>query len=101
MAQRLDLHALLKDILGLDYVYFQPPASITLNYPCIVYERARMDVKHADNQPYAKTRRYKVKLIDRNPDSALVDKISALPLCSHDAFYTADNLNHDVFTLYF
>jgi hypothetical protein len=101
MAPRLDLQAQLRNILGLDNVYFQPPANVQLNYPCIIYERARMDFKHADNTPYALMRRYKVTVIDRDPDSDLVDKIAALPLCSHDAFYTADNLNHDVFTLYF
>lgn len=101
MAPRLDLQAKLRDILGLDNVYFQPPANISLQYPCIIYERARMDMKYADNSTYAHTRRYKVTVIDRNPDSDLVDKIAALPLCSHDVFFTADNLNHDVFTLYF
>ena len=101
MAQRLDLQALLRDILGTDFVYFQPPTNVQLQYPCIIYERARMDIVHADNVPYRHTRRYKVTVIDRDPDSALVGSVAALPLCSHDAFYTADNLNHDVFTLYF
>lgn len=101
MAPRLELQALLKDVLEADFVYFQPPTNVKLQYPCIIYERARMDMAYADNSPYRHTKRYKVTVIDRNPDSTLVDKIAALPLCSHDAFYTADNLNHDVFTLYF
>jgi hypothetical protein len=101
MAQRSALQSLLQEILGLDNVYFQPPTNIKLQYPCIVYERARMDVGFADNAPYRHTKRYKVTVIDRDPDSTLVDAVSALPLCSHDTFYTADNLNHDVFTLYF
>ena len=101
MAQRLELQQLLIDILGLDQVYFQPPPNIQLLYPCIVYERARMRFNYADNFSYKKVKRYKVTVIDRDPDNQTVDKLAELPLCSHDAFYTADNLNHDVFTLYF
>jgi hypothetical protein len=40
-------------------------------------------------------------VIDRNPDSELPDKVIELPLCKFDRFYTADNLNHTVFTLFF
>lgn len=101
MAQRVELQALLEQILELDHVYFQPPSNIKLKYPCIIYERDRMDVIFADNNPYKHTRRYKVTLIDRDPDSPFVDSIAALQLCTHDTFFTANNLNHDVFTLYF
>ena len=101
MARRYDLHSILKEILGLESVYFQPPTNVVLEYPAIVYERARMDVGFADNLPYRHKRRYKLTLIDRDPDSVLVGKVASLPLCSHDAFYTAENLNHDVFTIYF
>lgn len=101
MAQRLQLQSIFREILGLDHVYFQPPTNIKLQYPCIVYERARMDVKFADNNPYRHTKRYTVTVIHQDPDNAIVDKVASLPLCSHDAFFTSDNLNHDVFTLYF
>jgi hypothetical protein len=101
MAQRLELQALLKKILGSDSVYFQPPTNVRLEYPCIVYERSQTNVDFADNKPYRHKKRYTLTLIDRNPDTPFVDSISALPLCIHDRFFTADNLNHDVFTLYF
>lgn len=101
MAQRLDLHAIFRAVLGEDHVYFQPPANVSLQYPCIVYERARMSVDYADNSPYRHAKRYKVTLITSNPDSELLDKIAMLPQSSHDAFYTEDSLNHDVFTIYF
>lgn len=101
MAQRTELQTLLEQILGTPNVYFQPPTNINLVYPCIIYERARMDIRHADNNPYKHTRRYTVTAIARDPDNSLVDAIAALPLCTHDTFFTADNLNHDVFTLYF
>lgn len=92
---------LLTDILGADRVYFQPPPTVQLEYPCIIYERDRRRVFHADNRPYAHKKGYRVTVIDRNPDSDIPEKIADLPLCSFDRFFAADNLNHDVYNLYF
>lgn len=101
MAQRLELQALLVDLLGSSNVYFQPPASVELDYPCIVYSRDRIDMGHADNLPYKHKKRYEVTVMDRDPDSDIPDKISKLPSCSFNRHFKADDLNHDVFTLYF
>lgn len=101
MAPRAELQSLLVEILGSDQVYFQPPPSVQMQYPCIVYRRDYMDVKHADNRPFNRRMRYQVTVIDRDPDSVIPDKIAELPLCSFDRFYTAENLNHDVFKLFF
>jgi hypothetical protein len=40
-------------------------------------------------------------MITRNPDESAFDAIVALPMCVHERFYVADNLNHDVFNIYF
>ncbi len=101
MAQRLELQALLVKILGSDNVYFQPPASIKMQYPCIIYNRDYTETTFADNKPYINKRRYQVTVVDANPDSNIHEKVAALPLCSYDRFYTADNLNHDVYNLFF
>jgi len=101
MAQRLELQALLMEILGTERVYFQPPPSIQMEYPCIVYQRDYLLTNHADDIPYKRRVRYLVTIIDRNPDSDVPDKVAELPLCVFDRFYTADNLNHDVFKLFF
>lgn len=101
MGTRLELQAVLEELLGTDKVYYQPPSSITMAYPCIVYHRQRENVKHAGNLPYNHTKRYKITVIDRNPDSLIPDKIGELPLCVHDAHYVAEQLNHDVYTIYF
>lgn len=101
MGQRLDLHTILIDILETDHVYFQPPPTIQMEYPCIVYRRDYEQINYADDRPYKHMKRYLVTVIDRNPDSAIPDKIAELPLCVYDRFYTADNLNHDVFKLFF
>ncbi len=101
MAQQLELQALLVSILGSDKVYFQPPPSIKLQYPCILYSRDDEQTEHANNKQYSRRIRYSVTVIDPNPNSLLPAMISALPLCSFDRFFTADNLNHDVYKLFF
>jgi len=99
MAPRVQLHQLLEDIV--DHVYFQPPENIQLVYPCIIYSRDSADTKFADDVPYSFTQRYQVTVIDRDPDSAIPAKVAALPRTSYNRFFAAENLNHDVFSLYF
>lgn len=101
MASRLDLQTLLENILGSSEVYFQPPASVFMSYPAIVYSRDDIENTHADNRVYAQHTAYQVIVIDEDPDSEIVKKVSKLPMCSFDRHYTSDNLNHDAFTLYF
>lgn len=101
MASRLDLQTLLEELLGSRNVYFQPPASVSMKYPAIVYSRDDYANRYADNRVYTQFKAYMVTVIDKNPDSEYVDKVSQLPMCTYDRHYVADNLNHDVFTLYF
>lgn len=101
MDQRLKLQELLKVILGSGQVYFQPPNNVKMQYPCIVYRRDFASTQFASNLPYRNTKRYQVTVIDRDPDSEVPDEVAKLPLCSFVRHYTADNLNHDVFNLYF
>ena len=70
-------------------------------YPCIVYRRDYQLSRFADDTPYKHDKRYLVTVIDRDPDSGIPDKIAELPKCIFDRFYTADDLNHDVFKLFF
>lgn len=98
---RLQLQTLLESLLGSTNVYFQPPATVKMQYPCIVYHRDNADTKFADNGPYRLTKKYQVTVIDRNPDSLIPDRVATLPLCTYNRWFSADNLNHDVFTLYY
>lgn len=100
-AQRLDLQTVLERLLGSKNVYFQPPENLKMQYDCIRYERSRILPKFANNKPYILQNCYQVTAIYRNPDSDLPEKIAMLPMCSHERHYTADNLNHDVFVLYY
>lgn len=101
MAPRLELQALLELLLGSTNVYHQPPPSIKMQYPCIVYHRNQDETTFADNKPYQIQRRYQVTVIDRNPDSLIPGKIAALPMCVFDRWYVSDQLNHDVYKLFF
>lgn len=101
MASRLSLQTMLEELLGSRNVYYQPPASVYMQYPAIVYSRRRVENVHADNAIYNQNTSYEVIVIDEDPDSEIVAKVTQLPMCSHDRHYTADDLNHDVFTLYF
>ena len=100
MANRLDLQALFEETLESPNVYFQPPPSKHIEYDAIVYSVSNRRVRRANNSAYKHETAYEVIVIYRNPDSELPQKIASLPMCSFDRHYTADNLNHDVFTMY-
>lgn len=101
MSKRQDLQNILVALLGSSNVYFQPPESIKLIYPCIIYRRDSARTIFANDSPYKNTKRYQITVIDGNPDSGIPDKVAKLPLCSYDRSFSADNLNHDVFNLFF
>lgn len=101
MAPRHDLQALLSSILGSSNVYFQPPPSIRIKYPCIVYERDDLSTIRANNKPYAQMTAYQVTIIDADPDSLIPAKVAELPFCEFQNAYSSDNLNHDVYKLFF
>lgn len=100
MHDRIDLQNIFEEILGSRNVYFQPPSSVKMQYPAIVYSRRILDPKFANNGVYVYSPGYEVILIDKNPDSEYVEKLLMLPYCHYDRHYQADNLNHDVFTIY-
>lgn len=101
MPSRLELQTLLETLIGSRNVYFQPPPTLTLNYPCIVYSLDKVKTGFGDNKPYIHDKRYRVISIDKNPDSTIPDKIAELPKCVFDRPYSADNLNHNAYILYY
>ena len=101
MAQRSALQSLLVTILGNTNVYFQPPPSLAMKYPCIVYKLDDLSTTYADNRPYNHMKRYQITHIDVDPDSTIPDFIRDLPFCSFDRAYPANNVNHQIFNIYF
>lgn len=100
MANRLDLHEMLCDIIGSRNVYFQPPESVKIQYPAIKYSLSNIKNNHANDKVYTQSRSYQIIVIDKSPDSTISDKVSQLPYCKFDRSYVSDGLNHYVYTLY-
>lgn len=101
MHNRLDLHELLCEVLGSRNVYYSPPESVKIKYPAIVYSRNDIDNKFANNSVYKQSHVYSITVIDDDPDSEIVERMSSIPKCKFDRHFVSDNLNHDVFTLYY
>lgn len=102
MANRLDLQRKFEELLESKNVYFNPPESLKMKYPCIRYSAESPFTKRANNGTYMLVRKYEGIVIDRNPDSVIAESIlAAFPMCSLGSPYPADNLNHFPFTLYY
>lgn len=106
MTRRLQLSEKLHDILRVneypENVYYQPPATIQMKYPCIRYIRSDISVQYADDIRYRTCDRYTLIVIDPDPDSQIPDiLLNSFRYISFDRQYTADNLNHFVLNLYF
>lgn len=98
--KRLELHEKLASILGTRNVYYQPPESTTINYPAIIYSRADIKNIFADNDVYGQSLKYRVIVIDSNPDSDIVAKISKLKNAKYERHYVVNKLNHDSFVVH-
>ena len=101
MANRLDLQKELETFLASRHVYYDPPESVKMEYPAIRYTKSDIATKFANDKAYINKKQYTITVIDRTPDNPVIDRILKLPMCTWDRHYTADNLHHDVITLYY
>ena len=101
MGNRLELQTKLEELLGSRNVYYQPPESIKMEYPAIVYSKSDIQSRFANGSAYSLSSRYEIIVIDRKPDNPVIDKLLIMPYCSFDRHYKSDNLNHDILTLYY
>lgn len=100
MDRRIELHHMLVDALGSNKVYFQPPETVKLTYPCIVYSLEGAIDAHANNALYRRLKRYNVIYITKDPDDPKLDAIDNLRYCSMIRGYVSDNLYHFVYSIY-
>ena len=101
MGTTLSLQDELKTILGSNNVYFQPPSTVKMKYPCFVFTRAGASQYTADNKNYMYTKKYNVTYISNESDPDMVDTmLRHFSMCQYDRPFVSDNLHHDVFTLY-
>lgn len=99
---RKDLGMIYRQILGNDNVYFSPPSSKQMKYPCIKYDLSDMSAVYADNRLYNLMYRYEVVLITHMADNSdLLEKILSLPFTRLDRTYYVEGLHHYVFTVYY
>lgn len=97
--RRLWLEKVLEDVLGTRNVYFQPPSSIQMSYPCIVYSYEDLVSIHANNAGYIDRDRYTVTLITKDPmPEETLEKLNNIPYTSFDRHYASENLHHFAFT---
>lgn len=101
MDRRREFHLILKNLLGSENVYFQPPENVTMKYPAIVYHLDDMNTAHANNDPYRISKGYLVTYIDRNPDSDMPMKLARLRTADFDRQFPSDGLYHTVFSIYY
>lgn len=100
--RRLELDAKLREILGSDNVYFQPPNGSKLKYPCIVYSLADDNTTYANNYAYTIKQQYEIKYIDTYPVNDVVEKIlRGFQMARFVRRFTADRINHDVIMVYY
>lgn len=108
IGDRLELHEKLK-LLLVNYgggkakdVYFQPPETIHMSYPAIVYELDGIQDNKANNYTYFSGRRYSIEFMTRDPDSRLIDQfLMEFKFCNFSRSFVSNNLNHYIFTLYY
>ncbi len=101
MRNRTELHEILCEILGSRHVYFQPPESVKIIYPAIVYSRENYDNDFANNEVYNTKRKYQVTYISKDPDSLIPDKLNRFRYARFSRRFVSENLYHDVFEISF
>lgn len=102
MNKRLELHEKLKRLVGTNNVYFQPPASVQLSYPCVIYSIGSGDAKYADGMVYGYVNSYELLFIFKKPNIDIIEQVlTTLPMCRMNRAYVADNLNHYAFSVYY
>lgn len=101
MDKRVAFHKILVEILGSNKVYFQSPDNINMDYPCIRYERSKVEGQRADNILYRHAVKYEVMVIDPKPENPAIKELLSLPMSTYDKQYRTNGLNHDVFIIYY
>ena len=101
MDKRMQLQSELERLVGPN-VYFQPPATVQLKYPCVIYNLSSGNSIYADNSVYTYTNRFELIFIYRKQNMEIVETVlRTFTMCTVSRVYIADNLYHYVFNLYY
>lgn len=80
------------------HLYYQPDASMTLQYPCMIYHLKTLTTRCADDLPYYKTIAFDITYVTRSPASKVPTRMLDEPQFFFDRYYTAENLHHYAYT---
>ena len=87
-----------------DTVYYDPPTSIQMEYPCFRFVMNNTDSRYADNVHYINHKRWAITYITRDVeeiDQVIKEVLDKFKYSTHETTYKAENLVHVVFNLYF
>lgn len=103
MKHKNDVGDILSNVIGdEDLVHFQPSESIKLTFPCILFKFEGFKDFFANDGRHMLREKYSVTHVYQNPEADLKEEIlSAFLFASFDRQYIADNLYHDVYTIYY
>lgn len=99
--RRLILQTDLEEILGSRNVYYQPPASISMKYPCIVYNYDGESNVYSDDIKYLTFDEYTITHITTEVLPEVLDKLASMPYSSFVRQFKTDGLYHYVYKLVF
>lgn len=100
--RRLELHEKLVTLLGSRNVYFQPPETLKLKFPCIIYNFQRGDTLKANDRTYRIYDCYQITYVTKDPEDSKIDEfLESFQMINHDRHFTSDNLNHYIYSLYY
>ena len=101
-ANRQELSGILSDVMAScdeePCLYFQPPETVKLRYPCIIYQLKSMTSIFADDDPYRTTIFYDITYITRSPISTVPMAFAKRHGFVFDRYYVAENLHHYAYT---
>lgn len=102
MTKRVELQSKFEEILGSRNVYFQPPETKKMEYPCIIYFKTSVPARYADDLIYKYKQGYTVTVVDKDPDSEIPFKIfKTFGYARIDSFYKSGGLNHTKLTIFY
>ena len=97
---RVELHYVLKALLGSDNVYYKPPGKERMKYPAILYDKDNYESTYSDNEIYAEKVGYLITVLSTSPDNPVINKIRKLPYAKFVRCHVSDNIYHDVIKIY-
>lgn len=100
--KRLELQNIFETLLDSKNVYFQPPETLKMSYPCIRYNRSQNRTFKADDKLYNFRQGYTVILIEHDPDSDLAKRmLDIFDFIKIESYYRSDGLNHTKLLIYY